>query len=618
MKEKEETMPKWNPERRLLDHEHTKFWRYTLRDVEEPNLMKEVFPYDDVPLVDFDHKFLTPRPAKEFWITDTTFRDGQQARPPYTVDQIVALYDFLHKLGGPKGIIRQSEFFLYTKKDREAVERCLELGHRYPEITGWIRAKAEDLKLVKEMGLRETGILTSCSDYHIFLKLKKTRRQALQDYLAIVKAALELGIIPRCHFEDVTRADIFGFVVPFAIELMKLREESGIDIKIRLCDTLGLGVPYPGAALPRSVPKLVWALIEEAGVPGELLEWHGHNDFYKAVINATTAWLYGCAAINCTLLGYGERTGNTPLEAMIFEYISLRGTHDGMDTTIITDIAEYYRKELGDKIPANQPFVGSEFNATKAGIHIDGILKNEEIYNPFNTLKLLKRPIGIIITDKSGTAGIAYWINTHFGLEGDQRIDKRHPGVGKIYKQIIKQYEAGRITPISNEEMMHLVRRYIPELFVSELDRMKEKASQLLVKLVEELTERPEIRSMDSEKIVPLLREVLEEHPYIQFIYVINDEGKRITPLVTHVEDRARYEHLLKDEDYSDRPWFIMPFKTGKVFVTDFYTSKVTQALCLTVAGPIRNQYEEVIGILGMDIRFQDLLRMEEEERNEE
>ncbi len=611
-------MPKWNPERRLLDHEHTKFWRHRLQDVEEPNLMKEIFPYDEVPLTDFDHKYVMPMPAKEYWITDTTFRDGQQARPPYTVEQIVTLFDFLHKLSGPKGVIRQAEFFLYTKKDKEAVEKCLERGYQFPEVTGWIRAKAEDLKLVKEMGLRETGILTSCSDYHIFLKLKKDRRQALNDYLAIVKAALELGIVPRCHFEDVTRADIFGFVVPFAIELMKLREESGIDIKIRLCDTLGLGVPYPGAALPRSVPKLVRVLIEEAGVPGELLEWHGHNDFYKAVINASTAWLYGCAAVNCTLLGYGERTGNTPLEAMIFEYISLRGTHNGVDTTVITDIADYYRKELGDKIPPNQPFVGSEFNATKAGIHIDGLLKNEEIYNPFNTQKLLKRPIGIIITDKSGTAGIAYWINTHFGLEGEQRIDKRHPGVAKIYKQIIKQYEAGRITPISNEEMMHLVRRYIPELFVSELDRMKEKAAKLLVELVERLVERPEIRSMDPQKIVPVLREVLEEYPYIQFIYVVNQEGRRITPLVTHLEDKARYEHLLKEEDYSDRTWFIMPFKTGKVYVTDFYTSKITGALCLTVAGPVRNEYEEIVGVLGMDIRFQDLLKMEDEEEEQE
>ncbi len=607
-------MPRWNPDKKLLEHVHTRFWQPELKDVPEPNLMKEIFPYTDVPYVEFDHKYIPPSPAREIWITDTTFRDGQQARPPYTVEQIVDLYKLMHRLGGPNGVIRQSEFFLYTQKDREAVEKCLALGYRYPEVTGWIRARVEDLQLVKEMGLKETGILTSCSDYHIFLKLKKTRREALEDYLKIVKEALSLGIVPRCHFEDITRADIFGFVVPFAIELMKLREESGIDVKIRLCDTLGLGVPFPEAALPRSVPKLVRVLIEEAGVPGELLEWHGHNDFYKVVINATTAWLYGCAAVNCALLGFGERTGNTPLEAMIFEYISLRGTHNGVDTTVITDIADYYREVLGEKIPPSQPFVGSEFNATRAGIHIDGLLKNEEIYNPFDTKKLLKRPIGIIITDKSGTAGIAYWINTHFHLKGDRRIDKRHPGVAKIYKYIIKQYEAGRITSISNEEMMQLVRKYIPELFVSDLDRMKARAEKLLTRLAEELAEHPEIRSMDSERIVPVLRNFLEDHPYIQFIYVVNSEGRRITPLITHVEDRGRYEHLLRDEDYSDRPWFVEPFKTGRVYVSDFYTSKVTGALCLTVSAPIRNKYEEIVGILGMDIRFKELLKMEDEQ----
>jgi isopropylmalate/homocitrate/citramalate synthase len=143
------------------------------------------------------------------------------------------------------------------------------------------------------MGLKETGILTSVSDYHIFLKLKLSRKQAMEKYLEIAAAALDQGIIPRCHFEDVTRADIYGFVVPFAVELMKLSEKSKLPVKMRLCDTLGFGITYPEAALPRSVPKLVRALIDDAGVPGKYLEWHGHNDFHKVLINAATAWLYG-------------------------------------------------------------------------------------------------------------------------------------------------------------------------------------------------------------------------------------------------------------------------------------------------------------------------------------
>ena len=589
---------------------------YVLVERETPELFKELFPYTEPPKVYFDGKYIPPQPAENFYITDTTFRDGQQARTPYTPEQIEQIYKFLHRLSGPKGIIRKTEFFLYTAKDREALERCLALGYQYPEITGWIRARKEDLKLVKEMGLKETGMLTSCSDYHIYLKLGKTRKQAMEDYLAVVKEALSYGIRPRCHFEDVTRADIYGFVIPFAIELMKLREESGMDIKIRLCDTLGVAVPYPEAVLPISVPKLVRALIEEAGVPGELLEWHGHNDYYKSVINATAAWLYGCAYVNTSLLGIGERTGNTPLEAMVFEYIALKGTSDGMDTTVITEIAEYYRKVLNEKIPSRQPFVGEDFNATRAGIHIDGIIKNEEIYNSFDSKLVLNKPIQIIITDKSGTAGVAYWINTHFGLTGDRQIDKKHPAVVKIYKKILEQYEKGRITSISNEEMLALTRKYLPELFESELDHLRNYAISIMSKLINELVQERGIISLDKDQIKPIFDKFLDEHPYIQFIYIVDTEGRPIFGLTKDIEYKKKFNELLQKETFEDRDWFINPLKTGKIFISKFYTSRITGSLCITVSAPIRNAEDEIIGILGMDIRFEDLVKMESEDED--
>jgi len=607
-------MAKWNSGRRLLDHVHSEHWRPQLQDVAEPNLMRDIFPYSEVCRIDFDYKFLTPSPCQEMVITDTTFRDGQQARPPYTVEQIGDIFDFLHRLSGPKGIIRQSEFFLYTAKDRAAVDSCRAKGYQFPGITGWIRAKSEDLKLVKEMGLQETGVLTSASDYHIYLKLKSTRTKAMEGYLAIVKAALALGIRPRCHFEDVTRADIYGFCVPFAIELMKLREESGIDIKIRLCDTMGFGVTYPGAALPRSVPKLVRAMMDEAGVPGELLEWHGHNDFHKVVINATTAWIYGCGAINATLFGFGERTGNTPLEALLIERIALRGTDDGIDTRAITEVAGYFEVNLGVHIPRNYPLVGADFNATSAGIHADGLLKNEEIYNIFDTGKILGRPVSVIVSDKAGTAGIAHWINAHLGLKGDAMVDKRHPGVVKVYKKVMQQYEDGRVTAMSQSEMETLARKHLPELFTSDFERFKARAHELVFHLVGMLVENPAVRSMDPSGIEPVLRQVLDDNPYVQFLYVVNSEGKKITQNITRLEDRERYANFQLDGDFSSRHWFIRPMKDGKIHGTDFYTSKITGALCITVSGPIRDEEDQIVGVLGIDIRFEELAKMDQDE----
>jgi isopropylmalate/homocitrate/citramalate synthase len=606
-------MARWNPNKKVLDHEHTRFWSYELRDVSEPNLQREIFPYDSVCRIDFDHKLIPIDPAEEFWITDTTFRDGQQARPPFTVEQIVRIFEFLHRMGGPYGVIRQTEFFLYSERDKEALRRCREKGYPYPEITGWIRAHPEDLKLVKEMELPETGILTSVSDYHIFYKLNLTRAKAMEQYLSIVKTALDMGIIPRCHFEDVTKADIYGFCVPLAIELMKLRESSGIDIKIRLCDTLGLGVTYPGAALPRSVPKLVRAMIDDAGVPGRLLEWHGHNDFHKGFINATTSWLYGCSAVNGALLGLGERTGNTPIEALLIEYIALTGQENGIDTRVITEMAEYMQKELHYPIPANYPFVGAEFNATSAGIHVDGLIKNEEIYNIFDTEKILGRPVSIIITDKSGLAGVVHWVNKRLGLSGSAALDKQHPGVVKIYKWVMRQYEEGRTTSISSQEMERISRKYLPEYFISEFDELKQKAYHLASHIVEEMLQREEILSMNPTLQEPVLENFIELNPFIQFIYITNMEGRKITKNITRIVDRAKYQVIRPDEDFSDRTWFTEPIKDGKIHVTDFYTSKITGALCITVSGPIRNPEGEIVGILGVDIKFEDLVKMEQD-----
>ena len=174
----------------------------------------------------------------------------------------------------------------------------------------------------------------------------------------------------------------------FVNELTELSHEASIPVKIRMCDTMGYGVSYPGVALPRSVPGIVYGLHHYSDVTSEMLEWHGHNDFYKAVANASTAWLYGACAVNCSLLGIGERTGNVPLEAMVFEYASLRGSLDGMDTTVITEIADYFQNEIGYDIPPMTPYVGQAFNQTRAGIHADGLMKDEEIYTIFDTKKI--------------------------------------------------------------------------------------------------------------------------------------------------------------------------------------------------------------------------------------
>ncbi|MFC1676815.1 2-isopropylmalate synthase [Planctomycetota bacterium] len=450
--------------------------KHPLVDTKEPNLLEDTFPHDLPPLIKFDGTVVEQIDGKavefdfaavknrDILISDTTFRDGQQSRPPYTIDQMVHIYDLLAKLSGPKGIIRQTEFFLYTKNDRETLDRCRELGHKYPECTGWIRAVKGDFRLVKEAGLKETGMLTSCSDFHIFNKLKfRSRQECMDSYCEVVAAAFEAGVRPRCHMEDITRADIDGFVLPFIDRLVEMSEQvpEEMRVKIRLCDTMGFGISYPNAELPRSIPKLIYKLNRECGVPSDRLEWHGHNDFHKVHSNGGTAWLYGCDVVNTTLFGFGERTGNPPLEGAVMEYIALKNSLDGMNTMVITELAEYMCS-IGLPIPDNYPFAGRAFNTTRAGIHAGGLRQDERIYNIFDTEKLLGKPARVAITDKSGADGVAHWINEFFGIKGNDRISKIK--VHKMARWVIDQYEVdGRLTAISDQELEVKAKEFYPD-----------------------------------------------------------------------------------------------------------------------------------------------------------
>lgn len=589
----------------------------TLDNRVEPELYRDVFPYTHVSRIEFDDTFLVPRPADPMFITDTTFRDGQQARPPYTVKQIARIYDLLHKLGGKSGLIQASEFFMYSPKDRKAIEVCRSRGYRFPRVTGWIRANMDDLKIAHDMEFDEVGLHTSMSDYHIFLKLGKTREQAMNDYLKVVTKALEWGIVPRCHFEDVTRADIYGFCLPFARKLMELSHEASMPIKIRLCDTMGYGVPFPGAALPRSVQRIVRAFTDEAGVPGAWLEWHGHNDFHKVLVNGVTAWLYGCGGVNGTLMGFGERTGNAPLEALVIDYISLTGNDEAADPTVITEIAQYFEKELDYRIPDNYPFAGKDFNATSAGIHVDGLAKNEEIYNIFDTTKILNRSVPIIINDKAGRAGVAYWINQQFNLPPERQVSKKHPAVGQIHTKIMAAYEEGRNTSFSNKEIKNLVRRFMPELFDSEFDQMKRIAGELASNLVERLSRDCQTTS-DTETLTAQLQQFVRDYSFIQYVYVTDVKGHSTAIAISDPGDQKGYKAFPIGFDYSNREWFQQPMRTGKLHIMNVHQSQVTGQLIITVSTVITDANDEIIGVLGADIQLEEIIRRAESLEAEE
>ena len=291
----------------------------------------------------------------------------------------------------------------------------MELDLQFPEITSWIRASKEDFQLVQDLGIKETGILVSCSDYHIFKKMKMTRAQAMDYYLATVKDAFEAGVMPRCHLEDITRADFYGFVVPFVNELVKLSEEAGIPVKIRACDTMGYGVPYTevGAAPQRARHHLRPAALlrraqRNAGVarPQRLLQGRQPTPPRpgSTAPAPSTARCWASASAPATSRWRPWSLNTRPCAALSTAWTPRSSPRS--PTTSRTRSATRFRRMT--------PFVGRNFNVTQAGIHADGLLKDEEIYNIFNTKKLLNRPATVQVGKTSGLAGIAYWINENY------------------------------------------------------------------------------------------------------------------------------------------------------------------------------------------------------------
>jgi isopropylmalate/homocitrate/citramalate synthase len=420
-------------------------------DPAEPDLFQEAFPRDGFPR--FGWTARPPDLPPDVWTTETTHRDGQQGGLPLSVDQGIRIYDLMCAFTGASGAVRQAEFFVYREADRRTLDAALE-RHRDGapvEPTTWIRASAKDAELVRRIGVRETGMLASASDYHTFYKFSPGgRRRAAASYLDAVRSVLDAGLRPRLHLEDATRAPE-EFVLPFvdAVKEVAAAYPEIAPPKFRICDTMGLGLPYENVAWPRSVPRQVRRL-HEAGVAAEELEFHPHNDTHLVVANCLAAMQAGCAAVNGTLLGKGERTGNAPLEAVLLHAIGM-GRFDGRpapDFRALNELAALY-EEIGEPLPAKYPLYGRDAHRTRAGIHADGLNKFWWMYAPFDVPRLLGRPLEISLTRDSGLAGVVFLIRQHTGLE----LAKDDPRVLRIHEELERQFDAGRQTAVEWEEI---------------------------------------------------------------------------------------------------------------------------------------------------------------------
>ncbi len=377
-------------------------------------------------------------------ITDTTLRDGaQDSRFPFFPNEARIQYvDLLHQLDNGTGRIYAIETFIYHKRDVWVLEKLLERGYEWPMITTWIRANPKDVKELHEASqgkVKETGMLASSSDHHIFDKLGyHSKEEAIDKYLKPILTALEYGITPRIHLEDATRADIHGWVIPF---IRTVLEQTEGKAKFRICDTIGWGIPDPYAAAPQGIPALISLLYRETGAE---LEFHGHNDFGLATANSIAAWRYGCRKANVAFAGLGERTGNTSMEQMVAALIRLYGD-PGFNLQVLPEMKRLIEPYV--TLAANSPVIGDVFT-TQAGIHQAGVVRQEDA--PGGLIYLAYDPglvgqTGVertVIGAMSGAEGIVAILNAEAQRRGvDERFTTMSRVVKEIYDRVQEAYD---------------------------------------------------------------------------------------------------------------------------------------------------------------------------------
>ncbi|HSV42176.1 MAG TPA: homoaconitate hydratase, partial [Methanomassiliicoccales archaeon] len=269
-------------------------------------------------------------------------------------------------------------------------------------ILGWNRANKEDIAHSIDCDVDSVAISMSSSDIHIQHKLMKSREWVLEKITEAIEYAKAHGLYISCNAEDASRADI-DFLITFA----KTAKEAGAN-RFRYCDTIGMQDP-------RRTYDDIKKIIEEAKID---IEMHTHNDFGMATANAIAGIQAGARFASTTVLGIGERTGNSPLEeiAMVAKHILKMDVN--FDTHRFREVCEYVGRAAGRTIPGWKPIVGENCFAHEAGIHTDGVIKYLSNYEPYSPEEVgLQRKI--VIGKHSGRHTIKSMLAKH-GIDIDE------------------------------------------------------------------------------------------------------------------------------------------------------------------------------------------------------
>ncbi len=398
---------------------------------------------------------------EKIYLFDTTLRDGQQTPGiDFSVEDKIAIASMLDEFGldyvegGYPGANPTDTAFFSEKRTTQAhfvafgmTKRAGVSASNDPGLAGLLQAESDAICFVAKSW-----------DYHVKVALGCTNEENLESIAESVKAAVAAGkeaMVDCEHFFDGYKAN-----PAYAIACARTAYDAGARWVV-LCDT-------NGGTQPPEIRVMVEALIN-AGVPGNCLGIHAHNDTGQAVANSLAAVEAGVRQIQGTLNGIGERCGNANLVTLI-PTLALKETYSSrFETSIdaerllnLTRLSHAF-DELLNRSPDHQmPYVGASAFATKAGIHASALLKDPRTYEHV-TPESVGNFRKVMVSDQGGKANFINALKRR-GIE----VGKDDPKLDRLITLVKEREASGYAYEGADASFELLARRTlgtIPEFF---------------------------------------------------------------------------------------------------------------------------------------------------------
>ena len=424
-----------------------------------PNHMRHFFPSYRVPQLNFSDGYLPVRVPGCASCVDSTLAAGLPALGRLSTEQIVEHVVAVNTLNGKSGLLGKVEIQVGGAAEQEAFKQLIprfKSGELQVEPVAVVLPAPECMELLAGIGVREVGVQFGASDYLSVGQGPGSREVPVISLLETLDACLEQGFTPRLDLLDVTRADLESLVIPLVSDVMDHLSSRGFGgLRLRLVDSLGLGLPWPEIPVPRSIPRMVHTLTHKLDIPGDQVEFLGYNDMGMALANSLAALVHGCTRVVTTVGGLGERAGVASTELMLIHICGLYGID--LDLKQVEGLFQGV-KAAGGEIPPTHPLWGQEGLTRGFAPHGTALAASHELDAPFDAYRLLGKAPDVKVRQENGPAGLVYMIRRNFP-------ETTYTPDDQVILDLFAWVEEQELGDIAWEDVRERVQALMPDLF---------------------------------------------------------------------------------------------------------------------------------------------------------